>query len=202
MAVRHRSATQQPGESNLKYTCLAHLLNPDLEFLRMLPDISGKSTAASLLADARSLLPSSSLAKPSHTPHSAVHTDTTQKALCTLTATSDLHCRFMSSKLSALVANPSLCQFVSPSPAPPRAHKGTLDSGSEVHLFTYEAAMQLFTTLGISKLRVVGINGVPKSADVEGKFILTLKGPSGNLFRVDLGPLMVRNLETHTSQPG
>ena len=93
----------------------------------------------------------------------------------------------MSSKLSALVANPSLCQFVSPSPAPPRAHKGTLDSGSEVHLFTYEAAMQLFTTLGISKLRVVGINGVPKSADVEGKFILTLKGPSGNLFRVDLG---------------
>ena len=47
--------------------------------------------------------------------------------------------------------------------------------------------MQLFTTLGISKLRVVGINGVPKSADVEGKFILTLKGPSGNLFRVDLG---------------
>jgi hypothetical protein len=93
----------------------------------------------------------------------------------------------MSSKLQQIYANPMLCQFVSPSPASRSQPMGTLDSGSEVHLFTYETAMELFRTLGISKLSVVGINGIPQRADVAGKLILTLKGPSGKLYRVDLG---------------
>ena len=119
-------------------------------------------------------------------PHTAL-SDAASDRPPNLSLTSSPHCKFMTTKLSALLANPLLCQFVSEPSKNTDGLKGTLDSGSEVHLFTYEAAMELFTSLGISKLKVVGISGQPKGADVSGQFILTLKGPSGKLYRVDLG---------------
>mmetsp|Transcript_37940 Transcript_37940/g.76675 ORF Transcript_37940/g.76675 Transcript_37940/m.76675 type:complete len:1384 (-) Transcript_37940:372-4523(-) len=81
----------------------------------------------------------------------------------------------------------SAAPFCSVCTAPPKASKAYLDSGSEVNLFAYDDAMSLFRSLGISSLKVVGVSGLPNAADVEGRLIITLKGPSGKLYRLDLG---------------
>ena len=68
-----------------------------------------------------------------------------------------------------------------------KAHTAYLVSGSEVHLMAFAVAMELFRRKGISSLKVVGVSGVPQKADVQGQLVLTLKGPSGKLYRIDLG---------------
>ena len=113
------------------FSCLAQMLDPDSSYL-IGHEIREDTKALTATNFPRSALPATS--EPS------------------LTVTSPQHCIFMASKLSVFTANPIYCQHVSKPNLTKNGHNGTLDSGSEVHLFTYEAALQLFSSLGVSKL--------------------------------------------------
>ena len=128
------------------FSCLAHLLDPDSSYL-IGHEIREDKRAFTATNSPRSALPDA-------------------KSEPSLTVTSPQHCIFMASKLSAFTANPFYCHHVSkPNIASMPGHNGTLDSGSEVHLFTYEAALQLFSSLGVSKLKVCLLYTSPSPRD-------------------------------------
>ena len=63
----------------------------------------------------------------------------------------------------------------------------TLDSGADVHVLSYDAALTLFHDIKASRLKVVGVSGVGTAADIRGHLIVTVESPVGKLYRFDLG---------------
>jgi len=61
----------------------------------------------------------------------------------------------------------------------------TLDSGSDTHILTMEAARHLFDSK-TSNLSVIGVSGSGKTAETEGKLIITITDGLKS-YRVDLG---------------
>ena len=65
----------------------------------------------------------------------------------------------------------------------------TFDSGSNVHVFTLDTALALFSRIGSSNLTVVGVSGSSTRADLLGHVVLSIQDPaSGTVYHVDLGP--------------
>jgi hypothetical protein len=62
-----------------------------------------------------------------------------------------------------------------------------IDSGADVHVLSYDDAIKLFQEIRASHLKVVGVNGVSTTADVQGRLVITVEGPSGQQHRFDLG---------------
>ena len=63
----------------------------------------------------------------------------------------------------------------------------TIDSGADVHILTYEAALILFEDIKASRLQVVGVNGTGSRADVRGQLVITVKSQNGLIHRFYLG---------------
>ena len=64
----------------------------------------------------------------------------------------------------------------------------TLDSGSEIHILTLAAAMQLFTAPQVSNLRVTGVSGSSTKADLMGHLVIAVEDPlTGMKYHIDLG---------------
>ena len=66
----------------------------------------------------------------------------------------------------------------------------TIDSGSQIHLLTLEAARSHFIEQRISNLRVLGVlgvSGVASAADLAGRLILAVEAPKGISDHLDLG---------------
>ena len=56
-----------------------------------------------------------------------------------------------------------------------------IDSGADVHVLSYDEAMKLFQEIRASHLKVVGVNGVSTTADVQGRLVITVvKAPRGS----------------------
>ena len=53
----------------------------------------------------------------------------------------------------------------------------TLDSGADVHVLSYDAAITLFHDIKASRLKVVGVSGVGTAADIRGHLIVTVESP-------------------------
>ena len=53
----------------------------------------------------------------------------------------------------------------------------TFDSGSDTHLLTLEAALQLFTSQQISNLRVIGVSGKAQNAELMGDLTIAVVDP-------------------------
>ena len=63
----------------------------------------------------------------------------------------------------------------------------TLDSGSEIHVLTLDAAMKLFTAQQVSNLQIIGVSGSSK-ADLMGHLIIAVEDPiTGYKHHIDLG---------------
>ena len=54
----------------------------------------------------------------------------------------------------------------------------TIDSGSDAHVLTLEAAIKLFTVKQASNLRVTGVSGSSTRADVMGRLLISVEDPS------------------------
>ncbi len=63
----------------------------------------------------------------------------------------------------------------------------TIDSGADVHILTYEAALILFEEIKASRLQVVGVSGAGSRADVRGQLIISVKSSNGSIHRFYLG---------------
>ena len=67
----------------------------------------------------------------------------------------------------------------------------TIDSGSTVHVLTLEAAEQLLSSKGPSRLQVVGVSGKSTRADVCGHLLICVRDPSKDAesanYIIDLG---------------
>lgn len=68
-----------------------------------------------------------------------------------------------------------------------RDHSALIDSGADVHVLSYEAALLLFEAIKASELQVIGVSGARTRADVQGQLVVTLQGPSGVQYNIDLG---------------
>ena len=65
----------------------------------------------------------------------------------------------------------------------------TVDSGSNVRVFSMEAALALFQSVGASNLTIVGVSGSSTRADLMGHVVLKIQDPaSSQVYHVDLGP--------------
>jgi hypothetical protein len=53
----------------------------------------------------------------------------------------------------------------------------TIDSGSDAHVLTLEAAIKLFTVKQASNLRVTGVSGSSTRADVMGRLLISVEDP-------------------------
>ena len=66
-------------------------------------------------------------------------------------------------------------------------HSALIDSGADVHVLSYEAALLLFEAIKASELQVIGVSGARTRAAVQGQLVVTLQGPSGARYKLDLG---------------
>ena len=64
---------------------------------------------------------------------------------------------------------------------------GLIDSGANVHILSYEAALKLLEDAAESYLKVLGVNGASTRADVQGRLVVELLGSSGRKYNLDLG---------------
>ena len=55
----------------------------------------------------------------------------------------------------------------------------TFDSGADNHIFTLRDAQSLFSSLRISGLRIIGVNGTATSADLAGHLVIQVEAPDG-----------------------
>ena len=62
-----------------------------------------------------------------------------------------------------------------------------LDSGSQINLLTLETARDFFTEQRVSNLRVIGVSGASKAADLAGHLVLLIQAPDGSEHHLDLG---------------
>jgi len=62
-----------------------------------------------------------------------------------------------------------------------------LDSGSQINLMTLETAREFFRDQRISNLRVLGVSGTAKSADLAGHLVILVQAPDGSEHHLDLG---------------
>ena len=64
----------------------------------------------------------------------------------------------------------------------------TFGSGSDTHLLTLEAALQLFTSQQISNLRVIGVSGKAQNAELMGDLTIAVVDPVTALrYDINLG---------------
>jgi hypothetical protein len=64
----------------------------------------------------------------------------------------------------------------------------TIDSGSDAHVLTLEAAIKLFTVKQASNLRVTGVSGSSTRADVMGRLLISVEDPSTlKKYVIDMG---------------
>jgi hypothetical protein len=62
-----------------------------------------------------------------------------------------------------------------------------IDSGANVHVLSWDAAVTLFQTFQKSSLTVVGVNGASTPADISGALTITVQGPGDALYSFDIG---------------
>jgi len=64
----------------------------------------------------------------------------------------------------------------------------TIDSGSDVHVLTLEAAVKFFTVKQASNLRVTGVSGSSTRADVMGRLLISVEDPvTMKKYVIDMG---------------
>ena len=63
----------------------------------------------------------------------------------------------------------------------------TLDSASNIHLFTLKAASEFFSEKQISQLDVMGVSGRTTRAGLQGHLIIAVQAPDGTRYDLDLG---------------
>ena len=72
-----------------------------------------------------------------------------------------------------------------------------LDSGTNIHLFTYDNARQFFNALRKMNMSVVGISGISEKCSNEGRITLIVRDNTGTRFHFERGNCY---LETDTTQ--
>jgi hypothetical protein len=65
--------------------------------------------------------------------------------------------------------------------------KFMLDSGSQINLLTLETARAFFREQRVSNLRVLGVSGASKAADLAGHLVILVQAPDGTEHHLDLG---------------
>ena len=70
---------------------------------------------------------------------------------------------------------------------PSSLQKFMLDSGSQINLLTLETAREFFIEQRVSNLRVLGVSGASKVADLAGHLIILVQAPDGTEHHLDLG---------------
>ena len=62
-----------------------------------------------------------------------------------------------------------------------------LDSGSQINLLTLETAREFFRNQRVSNLRVLGVSGAAKAADLAGHLVIRVQASDGTEHHLDLG---------------
>ena len=62
----------------------------------------------------------------------------------------------------------------------------TLDSGSDIHLLTLDAAQKLFRNSERSQLSVLGVSGQSLRADLQGHLVIYVEASDGTRYALDL----------------
>jgi hypothetical protein len=96
--------------------------------------------------------------------------------------------RLMDKNLEAVFASPFArsCLYGGTISTTPEL-SALIDSGANVHILSWDAAMTLFQSFGKSSLTVVGVNGSATPADVSGVLTITVRGPTGSLYSFNIG---------------
>ena len=62
-----------------------------------------------------------------------------------------------------------------------------VDSGADIHILSCDDAKKMFTNVGPSSLKVVGVNGSTSQAVSQGSLVVHVQAPTGACHRIDLG---------------